>query len=338
MPLALQCLLRLPACLRRQAVLDHIPQKPLAFNQSITGNTVNRTFSITSQTLRQARPAKPTRKAPAPKSQPPPLRPTTSPASQPQAQTSKPISYAETLFASNNEVLLYRAPRHLSFFITSYIAGSLLVLGAYNWATLALKRPPGQEDFKPGVRGWFLTSVSTLTTLFLAIAGTAIILAPAKMVRTITALHPSYSGIGLPTLRFEMRSPLPFMRTKTIEVLPSETFLDRRVSAVEIDLTSVPLTRAADFTASKQANASLPAAAARQGAVARAWTTLLRDTRRMFLRDGFTYVRFKEQGNWKLDLQDCELLDNGRVLERLTRPDMAPGTGVIALLRRKFFA
>ncbi|KAK6389945.1 hypothetical protein LTR65_005996 [Meristemomyces frigidus] len=263
---------------------------------------------------------------------------TTPPPPQHSSHTSKPISYADSLFESGNEVLLYRAPGHRSFFLTSYIAGSLLVLGAYNWATLALKRPPGQEISNAGVRGYFITSVSMLTTLFLAIAGTAIVLAPAKMVRSITAVRPSHNSTGLPTLRCEMRSPLPFMKTKAIEALPSETFLDRKVSAVDIDLTSIPLGKAAEFTASTQANARLPTAIAQQNAAVRAWNTLYRNTRRMFLRDGFTYIRFAEHGNWKLDLQNCELLDNGRVLERMTRPDTAPGSGLVALLRRKYFA
>ena len=70
----------------------------------------------------------------------------------------------------------------------------------------------------------------------------------------------------------------------------------------------------------------------------RAWDALRRDTRRMFLRDGFAYVRFTEHGNWKMDLQGCELLDHGRALERMTTPDEQRGIGVIALFRRKYLA
>lgn len=332
MSLILHGLLRLPACLRRQALLDGIPPRPSALRPDITGSIARRVFSNTSRTLGQAQFGKPPGAALAAKSQPPPLRSTTPPPISGPSQINKPPSYLDTLFASSREVLLYRAPNHRSFFITSYLAGGLLVFGALNWANFALMRPSGQEVRKMGAGGYVALSISLLTSLFAAMVGTACFLAPSKMVRSIKVLHPSYRGIGLPTLRFEMRRPIPFMRTKAIEALPSKVFMDRQVSAMEINFTSVPLKYAAEFTADKRAHAVLPADLARQNVVLRALRGIQRNTQRMFLRDGFAYVRFAEGGRWKVDLQNCELLDNGYVLERLTKPDTEPKPSVLGLL------
>ncbi|KAK5135114.1 hypothetical protein LTR08_005639 [Meristemomyces frigidus] len=330
-PLPLQCLLRLPACLRRQAWLDGVPPRPLSLRLDVAGSPARRAFSSTRPKLQQPKPPgtahtkPPALPASARRPPPPSLAP-----------NAKPLLYTDVLFASADEVLIYRAPRHRSFMITSYIAGAIALVGAYNCAALALQPPPGQEKQKLSLRGYLATIPGVITTLFLAIAGTTMILAPVKCIRSISAIGPRQSGTGLPALQCVMASPLPFMKPKIFRTLLSDAFLDRNVSAVEIDFTSIPLAQAKSFTASKQPDLSAIAAASHRGLFGRAWRTLTRDVRRMLLRDSFAYVRFSQYGNWKLDLSDCELLDNGRVLVSLTTPDPKRGVGLIAMFRRKF--
>ena len=43
----------------------------------------------------------------------------------------------------------------------------------------------------------------------------------------------------------------------------------------------------------------------------------------MFTRDGMAYIRITGHGNWKLDLQGCELLDEGRALLEVMGMDEA---------------
>ena len=49
----------------------------------------------------------------------------------------------------------------------------------------------------------------------------------------------------------------------------------------------------------------------------RVWPTAKLDTRRMFVRDGMAYVRIPHRGDWKLDLQGCEVVDEGRILGKV---------------------
>ncbi|KAK0281620.1 hypothetical protein LTR91_003845 [Friedmanniomyces endolithicus] len=343
---ALHSLLCLPSSLRAQAFRQTLrsPCRPSQVDRS-----TKRAFTSTPRTLKQNnRPTKPTPTTSPPRRQPP--EPSQKQAFQPpppksdfNASRSALPTYADTLLANHaNPILLYKAPSHRSFYITSYFFGSLLLIGAYNWAIVVSEPPPGVNDQGSWGR-YLMTGVTMGTTLVVSVFGTVLILAPVGMVGRISLLRNPAIGVmaeqGVrlpPVLRVEMETPLPFMKRKIHDLAPAKALLDRNVSAVDIELTSIPLKDAQAFTSD---TAHLSAGVPKlqhppRDAVSRFITTLTRDIRRMFYREGFAYMRSDKYGNWKVDLQHCELLDQGRPLDRLTVADPSSGKGPASWLKR----
>ncbi|TKA79137.1 hypothetical protein B0A55_02415 [Friedmanniomyces simplex] len=335
---ALCTLLRLPTCLRAQAFRQTLPSSRL-------DHSIKRTFTTTLRTPKQNnRPAKKPsslapRGSPPPSSQqnatPPPRKPTPTPSRSPAP------TYADGLLNHADPILLYKAAPHRSFYITSYLFGGLLLLGAYDWAIVVSLPPAGMNDQGSWGR-YIMNGVTIGTTLVVSIFGTVLILAPVRMVGRVSLLRGTASGMvgeqGVrvpPVLRIEMESPLPFMKTKTFDLVPSEAFLDRTVSAVDIELTSIPLKDAKTFTATSHLRAGMPKLQhPPRDILSRSISTLTRDIRRMCYREGFAYMRSDRYGNWKVDLQHCELLDQGRPLDRLTVEDVRRGSGPVAWIKR----
>lgn len=325
--MSLHYLLGLPPCLRRQVLLDSVASKRIY--QCNVFNISRRTFGNSHRALRPTKPIpKHSRKQPVKKASPSPTPETSlTPPNPPPAvqRLPKPLSYAEKLFSLGDEILIYKSPSHRSFFIASYVTGGLLLFGAWNWTMLT------NYDLEGGERrvAWYIRVVEGIPLLFLAIASTAMILAPSKIIRSITVLSPAATATGRPMLRCEINNSIPFLKRKPFLVAPSEAYLNRRVNATEdLSFRSVPFSEAAAFTSDKHPFA-------RQLPQDRGlWTSLQRDTRRMFLREGFAYLRTAEDGNWKLDLRGCEVLDWGKPLDGLTMPDTRPGVGPVAMLKR----
>ncbi|KAK1079544.1 hypothetical protein LTR33_006299 [Friedmanniomyces endolithicus] len=343
-------LLRLPSGLRAQAFRQTLrtPCRPYRVESSI-----KRTFTSTPRISKQNnRPTKkPTTTTPPPR-QPPepsqkPFTPTPPPKLDYNASRSALPTYADTLLSNHaNPILLYKAPSHRSFYITSYFFGGLLLIGAYNWALVVSEPPPGVNDQGSWGR-YLMTGVTMGTTLVVSIFGTVLILAPVGMVGRISLLRSPAIGVmaeqGVrlpPMLRVEMEAPLPFMKRKTHDLAPAKALLDRNVSAVDIELTSISIKDAQAFTYD---SAHLSAGTPKlqhppRDVVSRFIRTLTRDIRRMFYREGFAYLRSDKYGNWKVDLQHCELLDQGRPLDRLTVADPSSGKGPVAWLKRLMVA
>lgn len=179
--------------------------------------------------------------------------------------------------------------------------------------------------------------MSGFSTLFFIVFGSAAILAPAAMIRSIVLrAEVASNGSKTPVLQFKVRS-LPLGRTKTIEAHPWETYLNRKVSTMDINWNNAVLSQARSFTESmKSQKYATPVPSADRGIARRFWDVSKREIQRTFLRDGFTYVRFQGGQTWKLDLQQCDLLENGRPLERLMMPDKDP-VGVMPLIKRRLF-
>lgn len=55
----------------------------------------------------------------------------------------------------------------------------------------------------------------------------------------------------------------------------------------------------------------------------------------MFNRDGMAYARVGSQ-NWKMDLEGCEMLENGQVLSKLSR-EGAVRTDMLSMVMRGAF-
>jgi len=240
----------------------------------------------------------------------------------------------EKLFAANESILLYRAPNHTSFYVLSYLCGSLLLFGAWNWAYLELRGGMPEKDSNlVRKRRWYITATSLLSCAMGVLFGTIFILGPLRLIRTITAKAPAPGVSGPFTLRCEVKSPLPFMKPSIIETTPSQAFLNRQISAMEnIPFTSIEPSQAQAFTSAPATSKPTKS----PGVILRPWDALRRDTRRMFYRDGIARLRFGPSDTCKLDIQGCQVVDYGVPLEMLTKPDYNLGFGPIAWVRRQF--
>lgn len=326
MATTLQLLLRLPPALRCHTLT------PLPF-RTLESNLINtlprRPFTHKSyrlNPLRKPNPQKniPRRKPPPPVRQPP----------KPVSQTAEPVSQRKTIesilsdyLKTNDRILLYKAPKHKTFFLNSYLLGALLTVGAVNTARNAKDEPNLKTP-------WLIKSLNLTVALFFAVFAATFFVAPQKMIRTVSLVKVT-DVVGMPEarLRFEIKHPLPIFQRlpfikkqfygDSIEAPLSRIFLDRNVAAQDLSYTSVPMDQASAFTSSYFSPQPAPKRSilSRLGAFNRAlvnmWPTLWQDVRRMFLRDGMAYVRITGHGNWKIDLQGAEMLDDGRPLEKV---------------------
>ena len=197
---------------------------------------------------------------------------------------------------------------------------------------------------------WYASVLGTGTALVFVVIGTTIALAPFKMVKTLSLVRKPSStlvrGLERPFLRFQMKSPLPIPFIKplrngrTIDAPLHDVFVDRQVAAQRLDGWTAPLSRAADFTASDSSaiRPSRPSVLSRLKAFNRSvidiWPVMKQDVRRMFLRDGMAYIRIVGQdGQWKLDLEMCQLLDDGKPLDQVMVPESRERGGWVQWLR-----
>ena len=320
-------ILRLPPALRYQAICPFVVRA--AESHSVTGVT-RRTFScanISSKQTRATRPPQASKSAPTLS-----RKPLSLPATKPIAQPLRPSppnasrsrnAYVNTLLQRSNgeQVLLYRAPSHTSFFIGSYLFGSALVIAAVIQANLTKEDKQGQPKMP-----WWTKFLTLVPAVFCVILATTCLVAPWKMIQTVSLVAKGGSSEVL--IRFEVRPPLPLVKFGggTIEAPLHQVYLDRNVTAQDLRYFTIPLEDAKGFTESSlHPSKERRSFSSRLGdfnrAVLNSWPALLHNTRRMLMRDGMTYVRIAERGNWKLDLQGCEMLDHGKALERVVVVD-----------------
>jgi hypothetical protein len=303
-----------------------------------------RLFSKTPHRL-QSKPPKPTLRPQqkAPPNRPPPPPPP-KPAASPRNTLSIPDSLLRTFYQSDSiHLLLYKAPNHTSFYLNSYIFGSLLLGGAI-FQGLNFGDPPESvkaEGQRP--KRWARVVNGTVAIMF-AVFATAFFLAPTKLIKSVTLTKTAVTqansagkrGLGVV---FEMKHPLPvwkflpFMKkTEGGEVRAEvgSVFIDRKVRAREnLSFYSVPANLAEAWTAHyftaspPQRKSILSLLQGFNSSLVNAWPALRRDVGRMFMREGFAYVRIPDHGNWKMDLNGCEILEEGQVLEKVVQVDAA---------------
>ncbi|KAF2486499.1 hypothetical protein BDY17DRAFT_291603 [Neohortaea acidophila] len=340
----IQWLLRLPPGLRWR-ILSPNPNKTSRL-QSLTC----RPFSQT--TCAHAKPTKPPKPKvirPLPKQSraqppaPPPPTPsfTTPPPSTNLSNTRPSNSRLDPsltqLLDTTGQVLLYHAPSHTSFYFFSYLfgtavlAGSLLQASNINVPTAAEAQAEGKQ------MPWYLRTASSGVAIFTAAIGTALILAPAKLIRSVSLVASSMPGNltrGTPFLRLETKPAIPLFGRKgrVIDAPMHQVFIDRQVVGMgAISYYHIPREEAQKFT-----QLGLPASEGGSEAVKptiiqrlqafntsllNIWPNLKQDTRRMLLRDGIAYVRIEgEGGHWKLDVNGAQMLEHGKPLAAALSP------------------
>ena len=222
----------------------------------------------------------------------------------------------------------------------------MILFGAYNWADFVYREKPYTETAESGrsqaPTPWYLKAFSGNVCIFMAVIATSVMLAPSKMIKSVSLRSGGVTGTRL---AFETERPLPFMKARVINQNSNEVFMDRTVQATSeagIRFFTFPLSHAEEFAASASAPKPSQSVVQRLGTFNKSllniWPTVRRDARRMLLRDGMAYLRITGEGNWKLDLQGSCLLDDGRPLERLTvaDPNLRAAGGVMAMIKRNF--
>lgn len=338
MAFSLQMLLRLPPALRYQSL------SPALFHPSTTDlcGSVQlklqvRSFNATKVGLRPKSPPKPTVKrqplqnqAADPRaSRPPTIATAASPdktgrvAPPPSPSRSKPPEREiaaiprlrdgmtiepplRRLLETNPEILLYRSPSHTSFYLTCYLAGATFLLGSFETAQLPL--------FGTVVRPWYFYLTFVPGALFLSVAGTVFLLGPKRLIQRIWIVAaPKGSS---PTLRIQAKSPLPFLPStlggagKTLSYLELRSvMMDKKITNTLLPHANIPYAQAEAFTYDQISRPTPEGSRA-----SRFFHGLRRNVAKMFMRDGIAYLRIQDQGEWKMDLDRCWLLERGQPL------------------------
>ncbi|KAM3415829.1 hypothetical protein BST61_g9336 [Cercospora zeina] len=346
-------LLRLPPAIRQHLLCTPLPSSTcsnlyhgsnnaIPFRHFSIGGRLSKQGDKTNAIYKNALPRTPTpqaRNLPKPQQAPrslgnaPPPKPPvlgTAPGPRPSSLPFAATDWMSTRFPKQDHVLLYVAPDHKAFFISSICIGAIFLWGCWNYAQLILDDPPADSP-RPKVP-YPLKVIGAVSVIAGAAFGTTFILAPMKMIKSITAIRqhtwtPGFRADVPWTMQVEIKVPFPFMRTKSVELYPKDMALDRDLPAASenVGFTSHDIKSSEWFTAlyySGRLEQKRGSALSRfNSALINAWPGIRRDVARMFLRDHMAYMRIKGAGNYKLDVQNCHMLDDGRVLHKLISVD-----------------
>ncbi|KXT00702.1 hypothetical protein AC578_8217 [Pseudocercospora eumusae] len=310
---------------------QHISFGPMSFQRS-------RSFTLSSflakkkqNVFKNAQPQKPTPQARnLPKGTPPAAKFT------PRSAPSMPNALPTQSSSTPEQVLLYVSPNHGGFFALSFFCGFLFLLTAYTQSQLFLK----DEEGKPAIP-WSMKALGAVPILGFTAFGTTFVLAPLKVIKSVTLVKAA--GASTVTrgskLRIEIKRVLPFSKPDILEVDPSKFLLDRHIpgSVQNIRFTNHDIKDTKEFneyyfsgnlskkegSAFKRFNAGL----------LNSWPGLIKNAKRMFLRDQMAYVRVPGNGHFKLDLQGCHMLDRGNVLASVARKDVNVDRGIRGLIK-----
>lgn len=213
-------------------------------------------------------------------------------------------------------MLLYKAPKSLGLFITCAVAGGGLVYWA---ATLS------HGVFMIFTGHWIAKLVILSGCMIGAGMATTVMLTPFNMVKTISLVRTAGDQV---VFRVKGSRFLPF-RTTTVDVEPGHAMIDANVTS-SLDLTrswyDVPLKNSESWTK------GLLERPDKAGSLVNAWPTAKSYVRKMFNRDSMAYMRVKNL-NWKLDLESCEMLEHGSILNKMVKQG-AVRTNIINMMTR----
>jgi hypothetical protein len=237
-------------------------------------------------------------------------------------------------------VLLYTSPNHGTFFVSSFVVGGLFLFGAWAYAQTMLKESP--DGVKKSTWIKILGASSVLPVVGF---GTLFILAPQKMIKSIAvvAREPNITAAVAPvtrlprTLRIEVKRTMPFVKPDVMEVKTTDVAMDRNVPMVLNDLNymSVSKENAGIWTEDYFSGRFKPDSGAKGvvGNLMGIFPAIMRETRRMFLRDQMARLHVEGNGTFKLDLRRCCMLENGRSLDDVLGGRVMDNMSLISRLR-----
>lgn len=207
-----------------------------------------------------------------------------------------------------------------------------------------LKDPP--EDSNRPKLPWYVKLTGAVPTVALAAFATVFILAPIKLIKSVTAVRQQQqqklqmtaatarqvAWHSTPTpwkLRIEVKRAVPFAKSDFLDLKDlKQVSMDRSVplASQNIALTSYNIEDSKWFT---EMYAFAGTMEHERGGVfshvmrsmVNIWPGIKREVKRMFMRDQMAYMRIEGNGNFKLDLQNSHMLDGGKVLDRMVGTD-----------------
>lgn len=223
-------------------------------------------------------------------------------------------SFAEAMALKPSPTLLYRAPPHTAFFIGSYVFGFFCMSYAgWNFYMHYLYPPEGLATWVPVAFGG--------VCLFMVCVGTYLILAPTRLVRTMTAVPVTTTSPRSLLIRVEVRRmlALPFLKPRVIDAKPADVSL----STALYEQPTVNTVRPTEKLRLEQEKRQYERRRIFSAPFRHLFALIRRLTRtsvRVWTRGGFVKLHINgKKGRFKLDRDGGWALDEGRGIERLIR-------------------
>ncbi|KAI9886691.1 MAG: hypothetical protein M1823_001467 [Watsoniomyces obsoletus] len=209
--------------------------------------------------------------------------------------------------------LLYQAPSHTVYIVGSYIFGGFcLAYAGFNFYSHYLLPPEGLAPWVPIAFG----GVCVFMTCF----GTWLILAPARLIRTITAIPNPKSIPPSLTLQLHVRRMLilPYRKSTVLNMSPADITLFERLYEQPMTISPDQLEKISPET--KQAEENIKGLLRPFQKLGAAWRRMLWSLAKIWTRGGFVKVKVKGKGGvYKVDRDGGWALDEGKALDRLVK-------------------
>lgn len=245
------------------------------------------------------------------------------------ARDSKTESYASGLLGDADELLLYKAPRNVALFTSCMITGGAIQFWVATVASslITLTVP------------WYAKTIMLAGCFISSGMASAIMLTPHHLVKSISLVRTAEKEA---VMRINGTSFFPFIKPRVMDLVPGKMMVDSNVT-MSLETTKqwwgVPLQNGKAWTQGGLRRPGEPEG----NAIAKLNKSLLNispaafsQVRKMFNRDGMAYVRIGSS-NWKMDLEGCEILENGSVLMRMVK-EGAVRTNLMSMAARTMFS
>lgn len=184
---------------------------------------------------------------------------------------------------------------------------------------------------------WAAKSVFAVACVFSSALASGIMLAPHHLVRSISLARNAQKEV---VMRVKGTRFFPFVKPATLDVVPGEMMVDSNVVMSLRQWNDVPLKNVQAWT---EGSLPRPGGESQMNLIQRFNRRMVNimpatfsQTRKMFYRDGMAYVRIGRE-NWKMDLEGCEILENGSVLMELVQQG-AVRQDIMSVASRTIFA
>lgn len=255
----------------------------------------------------------------------PSFTPTKSPTTAPQAVYQ---TFASRLAQKKDPTLLYLAPSHTAFVVASYIGASF----CFSYAVISFWS--NYLNAPPDIQAWVPIALGGVS-FFMAVGGSLLLLGPAWIVKSITAMPPAAlkaARVAVPNLakgatpeltieiEFKKMFPIPFVPARKMYVKPEDIRVEHKLATSDAQLTGVE--KRAQRLQEEEAK-RMELEYKRTNILSRgirhmnkASFNLFLAARRTWTREGFTKFYIKNY-RYKLDVSGGWALDGGRALDRL---------------------